>query len=150
MVECLTYNKNRTVASVRSAFSKNGGNLGESGSVSFLFEKKGIILCSNPSEALEMAAIEAGAENFENVDGNLEISTAPNDFFSVKSAIEEAGAEISLAEIHQSPSTSVAIDDEKTAAQIVRLLTVLEDDDDVSHVFSNVDISSEMLEKVSV
>jgi len=149
LVECLTDNKNRTVASVRSAFSKNGGNLGESGSVAFLFEKKGIIVCTNPSESLEMAAIEAGAENFENADDSLEISTAPSDFFAVKSALEAAGAEISLAEIHQSPMTSVSVTDEKIATPIVRLLTVLEDDDDVSHVFSNADISSEMLEKVT-
>ncbi len=148
LVECLTDNKNRTVASVRSIFSKNGGNLGESGSVAFLFEKKGVIVCENPNEALEMTAIEAGIENFELHDDSLFLTMAPTDLFSVKSALENFGAEISLAEIRKNPITSVEITDEAIAAQVVRLLTLLEDDDDVSQVFSNADISQEILEKM--
>jgi len=149
LVECLTDNKNRTVSSVRSTFTKNGGNLGESGSVAFLFETKGVIEITNPSDDLEMAAIDAGAENLENADGILEIFTAPKDLFAVKSALEKAGAEISVAEIRRNPTTEVKITDEKTAAQIFKLLSALEENDDVSNVFSNADISAELLEKVA-
>lgn len=148
LVSILTDNKNRTVSNVRMAFSKHGGNLGEPGSVAFLFHKKGVILISNPDENLELVAIDAGAEDVKEDNGTLEVIADPKGFFAIKKALEDAGAEIDSAEIKLIPSTTVAIDDEETARKVVRLVQALEDDDDVSNVAANFDIPEEILEKV--
>ena len=148
LVSTLTDNKNRTVSSIRSIFSKNGGNLGESGSVAFMFQKKGIIVISNPSENLEMVAIENGAEDVIIEDKHLEVTTDWTDIFSVKKALEDAGSEIESAEITLIPENTIQISDEQSAQKIVRLLNLLEDDEDVSGVASNVDIPAEILEKL--
>lgn len=148
LVETLTDNKNRTVSSVRSTFSKNGGNMGESGSVAFMFSKKGVILVSNPNEDIEMAAIEAGAEDVIEEDGFLEITTSAPDVFAIKKTLEEAGAEIESAEAKLVPANTVAVDDETTARKVMNLIQTLEDNDDVSNVASNVDIPVEIMEKI--
>lgn len=149
LVSAFTDNKNRTVSSIRSIFSKNGGNLGESGSVAFMFQKKGIIVVSNPSEEIEMVAIEAGAEDVVMEDGFLEVSTGPTDLFTVKKALEESGAEIESAEVSLVPENTIEITDEATAQKIMRLIHLLEDDEDVSNVAANFDIPQEILEKIS-
>jgi len=148
LVECLTDNKNRTVASVRSTFSKNGGNLGESGSVAFLFSKKGIILVENPSEELEMIAIEAEAEDVEITEDTLEVTTDHTHLFAVKKALEEAGAQIRSAEFQLIPSTTVEISDEIAAGKVIHLVQALEENEDVTSVSANFDIPEEVLEKV--
>lgn len=148
LVSTLSDNKNRTVANIRAIFSKNGGNLGESGSVAFLFNKKGIILIGNASEELEMAAIEAGAEDVLAEEGSLEVITDPKQFFTVKKALEEAGAEISGAEIRLNPINTVTVTDEEAAKKILRLMQLLEDDDDVSNVAANFDIPEALLERL--
>ena len=148
LVNTLTDNKNRTVASVRSIFTKCGGNLGESGSVAFLFDKKGVISVANGSDELELIAIDAGAEDVEAEGGKLEVTTDPKAFFAVKKTLEDAGAQIEHAEIRLIPQTTVTITDEATAKKIVNLVQLLEDDDDVSSVSANFDIPEEVLEKV--
>lgn len=148
LVSTLSDNKNRTVQNIRAIFGKHNGNLGESGSVAFLFDKKGVIVVSNASEDLELVAIDAGAEDVQVEDGNLEITTGAKELFVVKTALEEAGATIEHAEIRLIPQTTVEITDEATAKKIISLVQALEDDDDVSNVSANFDISEELLDKV--
>lgn len=148
LVSTLSDNKNRTVANIRAIFSKNGGNLGESGSVGFLFNKRGIIVIDNPSDEIEMISIEAGAEDVQSDGSILEVITEPKQLFHVKKTLEEGGAAISNAEIRLIPATTVAINDEETAKKIVRLMQLLEDDDDVSNVAANFEIPDELLERI--
>lgn len=148
LVSTLSDNKNRTVQNIRAIFSKHNGNLGESGSVAFLFDKKGVIIVSNASDELELTAIDAGAEDVQTEGGSLEITTGPKEFFAIKKALEEAGAEIENAEIRLIPQTTVAITDESTAKKVINLIQALEDDDDVSSVAANFDIAEDILEKV--
>jgi len=150
LVEVLTDNRNRTVAEVRHAFSKAGGNLGTDGSVAYLFEKKGsLVFADDPDEEQIMeAALEAGAEDVEaQDDGSVEVTTAPEDFNSVKDAMNEAGLQPSDSEVTMVPSTSVELD-KNGAEKIVRLTDTLEDLDDVQNVYSNADIPDEILEQL--
>jgi YebC/PmpR family DNA-binding regulatory protein len=147
MVDCMTDNKNRTVAEVRHAFSKCGGNLGTDGSVSYLFNKVGLI--SYPSgmdeDALMEAALEAGAEDVvSNEDGSIDIITAADDLVDVKEALVSANLEPENAEVTMQASTSSALE-QKGAETMLRLLDMLEDLDDVQKVYSNADISEEVL-----
>jgi len=139
MVECLTDNKNRTVASVRHAFKKAGGNLGTSGSVSWMFEKKGIIVLnkSDKDEEVEEKAIEAGAEDIKDMDEVLVIETAPEDFNSVLESISAIeGIEILESNIQLVATNESDVDDE-TAEKVEHLIEVLEDIDDVQNVIHN-------------
>lgn len=142
IVECLTENKNRTAANVRHAFSKNGGNMGTSGCVSFLFDKKGQILVdmdgSCDEETLMMAALDAGAEDVNAEDGTCEIITAPEDFSAVYGALEAAGIPMAEAQVTMIPQTSVQLSEEM-AVSMEKLLDMLEDDDDVQDVWHNWD-----------
>ena len=147
MVDCMTDNRNRTVAEVRHAFSKCGGNLGTSGSVAYLFTKAGSL--NYPTDVDEdkvmEVALEAGADDvLSNADGSLEVLTAPEVFVDVKEAMQSAGLEPEQAEVTMRPSTSVdiGVDD---AQKMVRLLEMLEDLDDVQNVYSNADISDDIL-----
>jgi YebC/PmpR family DNA-binding regulatory protein len=147
MVECLTDNRNRTVADVRHAFAKYGGNLGADGSVAYLFNKVGQI--SFPTEVDEdrimEAAIEAGAEDVvTNEDGALDVLTDPADFEAVKAALEGAGLQAELAEVTMRASTNSTLG-EKEAESMLKLLEILEDLDDVQNVYSNADIPDEIL-----
>ncbi|MCT4591909.1 MAG: YebC/PmpR family DNA-binding transcriptional regulator [Candidatus Gracilibacteria bacterium] len=148
-VKTITDNRNRTVASVRSAFSKNGGNLGSSGSVAFMFHNKGLIEIKNPSEDLEMVAIENNADDIKEENGTAEVICDPKEFTVLKKALEEAGADIYHAEVTMIPETTVRIEDEGKAKQIMKLVSALEDDDDVSSVHANFDIPEEILEKIA-
>jgi YebC/PmpR family DNA-binding regulatory protein len=148
LVECLTDNKNRTVAEVRHCFGKYGGNLGESGCVAWMFKKKGLILVANDvieEDDLMEVALENGAEDMKNDESNYEISTAVEDFDSVLQAIKDKNIETMSAEIAMLPSTFVKLEG-KQAQQMLKLTEKLEDLDDVQNVWSNFDISEEEIE----
>ena len=148
IVESMTDNNNRTVAEVRHAFSKAGGNLGTDGSVSYLFIKKGLIQLSNNTslEQVMEVAIEAGAEDIEeNSDQSITISTLPEDFDPVKKALIDKEIETLESEISLVPETSVSTDLE-TSIKIYKLLEALEDLDDTQNVHSNADFPEEIVE----
>jgi YebC/PmpR family DNA-binding regulatory protein len=149
LIETLTDNKNRTVSDVRHALSKCGGNLGANGSVSYLFEKKGMITFSTEgldTDALMEAALEAGAEDVLEEEATVDVVTAPADFATVKASLESASFESSEAEISMEPTTMVALAG-KNAEQMLRLADTLEDLDDVQSFYANFDISDEEMAK---
>ncbi|MDM8558577.1 YebC/PmpR family DNA-binding transcriptional regulator [Candidatus Parabeggiatoa sp. HSG14] len=147
IVDCMTDNRNRTVADVRHAFSKCGGNLGTSGSVAYLFEKAGLISFSpgsNEDQIMEIA-LEAGAQDIvSNDDDSIDVLTTPDDFYLVKEAMEKAKLSSSQAEVTMRASTNIALD-LNNAGKMLRLLDMLEDLDDVQQVYSNADISDEIM-----
>ena len=150
-LEALTDNRNRTAADVRSAFTKNDGNLGESGSVAWLFERKGVILVdgSADEDELMLTAADAGAEDIEQDESSFRVTTAPEALHAVRAGLEEAGFSIESAEATMVPKTSVEIDDEAMARKVVRLMDELEENDDVQAVYSNFDIPEQVLEAVA-
>ena len=143
-VQILTDNRNRASSDVRSTFSRNGGNLGEPGSVSYLFEQKGYLLVAGGEDEVMLAALEAGAEDVRESDGLFEVSCAASDYPAVKAALTDAGLSIEDAEVTQLPSTTVPVD-EKTAPKVLRLIDALEDLDDVQNVYSNFDIADDVM-----
>ncbi len=147
MVECLTDNRNRTVAEVRHAFSKSGGNLGTDGSVAYLFSKIGMLTYPSGSDedAIMEAALEAGAEDVVgNDDGSVDVTTSPESFTEVKEAMIAAGFEPEMAEVTMQPSTNVELELED-AEKVMRLVDMLEDLDDVQNVYNNADFSDEVM-----
>ncbi len=137
LVECATDNRNRTVAEVRHAFSKAGGNLGTDGSVAYLFNKQGSIVFSGvDEEAIMDVALEAGAEDIEAEDGMVEVITPFEDYFSVLEALKGAGFEPEMDEIVQRATTEVELDGE-SSEKIMRMVDALEELDDVQNVFTN-------------
>ena len=141
IVEAATDNKNRTAADVRHAFDKAGGNLGTTGCVSYLFNKKGIIVIEKENTSIEeeelmMLAIDAGAEDFQSYDEVYEITTEPSNFAEVREKLEEAGLEFLEAEVQMVPTTTVELD-EKGVEKMERLIERLEDLDDVSNIYHN-------------
>jgi len=152
LVDCMTDNKNRTVADIRHYFSKSGGNLGESGCVSWMFTKKGTILVDkediNEEELMEKA-LEAGAEDVVEEDNVFQVVTSPDDFEDVREALEADGVKFIEAAVAMVPQNTVDITDEKTAGQILTLLERLEDHDDVQNVYANFDIPDDIMESVS-
>ncbi len=141
IVEAATDNKNRTAADVRHAFDKSGGNLGTSGCVSYMFNKKGIMVIEKEStsmdeEELMMLAIEAGAEDFQSLEEVYEITTDPSDFTTVREKLEAEELVFLEAEVQMVPTTTVALD-EKGVEKMERLMERLEDLDDVSNVYHN-------------
>ena len=152
MVEIMTDNKNRTAAEIRHAFTKNNGNLGESGCVAWMFEKKGTIVYEKSSadeEKLMDVALEAGAEDIKDDDSNLIIMTDTKEFYSVKDKIDqiEGLPKYILAEITMVPQNTVKLEG-KHAEQMIRLMEVLEDSDDVQNVYANFDIPESEMEKL--
>ncbi len=145
LVECLSDNKNRTVADVRHAFTKAGGNLGTSGSVSYLFSKKGVIeFESGDEEKIMDLALEAGAEDVvADDDGSIEVTTDPSSFGEVLDAIEKAGIKYSSAKVSMIPSTEAELDADH-AQKFLNLIDALEDLDDVQQVYHNGNISDEV------
>ena len=151
MVECLTDNRNRTVAEVRHAFSKAGGNLGTDGSVAYLFNKVGVLSYSDSvdEDAVMEAALDAGADDVvSHEDGTLDVVTTPEDYFSVKEAMTEAQLIPEVSEVTRQATTATVLD-VKTAEQMLRLIDRLEDLDDVQNVFSNADISEEVMAQLN-
>jgi YebC/PmpR family DNA-binding regulatory protein len=150
-LEALTDNRNRTAADVRAAFTKSDGNLGESGSVAWLFERKGVILVegSADEDELMLTAADAGAEDVEDDESTFRVTTAPENLHAVRAALEQAGVTIESAESTMVPKTFVAIGDEAMARKVVRLMDDLEENDDVQAVYSNFDIPERVLEAVA-
>ena len=150
MVDCLTDNRNRTVAEVRHAFTKAGGNLGTDGSVAYLFSKIGLMSYSNECDEDTMmeAALEAGAEDIvTHDDGSIEVVTAAEEFTSVKEAMIAAGHPPEMGEITMQPSMTVSLELDD-AEKILRLVDNLEDLDDVQNVYSNADFSDEVMSQL--
>ena len=143
IVEVLTDNKNRSAANVRSAFTKGGGNMGTSGCVSFMFDEKGQIIIEKTddidAEELEMAAIEAGAEDISEEEDSFEILTAPEDFSSVREALEAAGFEMAEAGVSMIPQTYTGLNEDDDIKKMNKLLDMLDEDDDVKNVYHNWD-----------
>ncbi|MEW6117834.1 MAG: YebC/PmpR family DNA-binding transcriptional regulator [Nitrospirota bacterium] len=147
LIETLSDNKNRTVSEIRHILSKNGGSLGESGCVAWMFEKKGYILVEKAKadeDTLMSLVLDAGAEDMKNdpKEDSYEIITAPDQMEAVKEAITKGGIAVSLAEITMLPKTYVPLEGQ-TSEQMVRLIDALEDNDDVQNVYSNFDITDE-------
>ncbi len=150
LIDTLTDNKNRTVAEIRSILSKGGGNFGETGSVGWMFDMKGLILIDKKGvdeDQLMGIALEAGAEDFGESDGDIEIKTSPHDFERVKEAVAAKGLKIKYGEVTMVPQTTVKLEGDK-AKQMLRLIDNLEDNDDVQKVYANFDIDESELEDI--
>ena len=144
IVEVLTDNRNRAAANVRNAFTKGGGNMGNSGCVSFMFDEKGLIVIDKEEidmdeEELMMAALDAGAEDFAAEEDSYEITTAPDDFSAVRETLEAAGIPMASAEVTMIPQTYTELTDEEDIKKMNKLLEMLEDDDDVQNTYHNWD-----------
>jgi YebC/PmpR family DNA-binding regulatory protein len=152
LIQVLTDNKNRTTSELRHLMTKYGGNLGEAGCVAWMFQAKGLVTIPRSAvteDRLLEIALEAGADDVDtSSDDVFEVYTNPADFDSVQKAVEGAGITPLGVELARVPSTIVGIDDEKTGEQLLKLLEFLEEHDDVQKVFSNFDISDEMMEKL--
>ncbi len=147
MVDCMTDNRNRTVAEVRHVFSKRGGNMGTDGCVAFMFNQKGIIsLASGPDEdAVMEVALEAGAEDIvTNDDGSIDVFTTPDDYATVKDALDAAGFEVQSAEVTMHPDNTVSLDLDD-AEKAIAMIDAFEELDDVQQVYSNADFSDEVM-----
>ena len=144
IVDALTDNKNRTASNVRNAFTKGSGNVGTPGCVSFMFDKKGQIIvakeeCEMDADDLMMTALDAGAEDFVEEEDSFEIITAPDDFSAVREALEKAGIPLVEAQIAMIPQTYVELTDDQAIKDLHRTLDLLDDDDDVTDVWTNWD-----------
>jgi YebC/PmpR family DNA-binding regulatory protein len=153
IVEALTDNRNRTSADLRSAFNKNGGTMGESNSVAFQFNRVGaIVYPPSAASADDMmdAAIEAGAEDVESDEAGHEVTTAIDQLFAVRDALEARFGAPDSAKLDWRPSVTITVDDEERAAALVKLLDALEENDDVQTVYSNADIPDAVMERLAV
>lgn len=152
LVETMTDNKNRTVADVRHYFSKSGGNLGESGCVGWMFDKKGVIVvdkeAASEEELLDLA-LESGAEDVVEEDSAFQVITAPEDLDNVVENLARADLKYVEASVTMVPKSTVEVADEKTARSLLKLLENLEDHDDVQKVHANFDIADELMEAIS-
>ncbi len=149
IAEALTDNKNRTASDVRHTFAKFGGNLGTSGAVAWQFERRGVVLVAADGvdeDELFLAAADGGAEDLEQDGDAFQVTSAPEALATVREAIQAAGFTIESAELAMLPKTTVAIDDEGKARQLMRLIDALEDNDDVQEVYANFDIPEQVLE----
>ena len=148
LIEALTDNRNRTAQDVRHAFTRNGGSLGESGTVAWQFTRKGVIVVEKAvaphEERLLELALEAGAEDLSDSESSWDIVTAPQDFKAVRNALEAAGVPIFSAELSMLPQTAIRVEGTE-ATQVLRLIEALEDLDDVQNVYANFDIPEEVM-----
>jgi len=152
LVEALTDNRNRTASDVRHLFTKFGGNLGATGAVAWQFERRGVVLV--PADGIDedelvLTAADAGAEDVERDGSTFVVSSSPDELMQVREALEAAGLELESVGLSMVPKTTVAIADESTAKQVVRLVEGLEDNDDVQDVYANFDIPEAVLEAVA-
>ena len=150
LIEAMTDNRNRTGADIRHLLTKHGGNLGEPGSVSYLFDKRGVIVvdAARYDEDDLMAAIDAGALDISLDDDVFEVITEPTDLVAVRTALQDAGVEIESAELAQLPKSRVPVD-ESEAGRLMKLIDGLEESDDVSSVHANYDVDSAVLERIA-
>ncbi len=150
LLEVLTDNKNRAVADLRHLLERSGGNLGEAGCVSWMFSKKGLFIFQRDQvdeEKLFEVALEAGADDIKEDEQELEVTTEPSEFEEVKTAIDNAGLKYIFAEITMIPKTTVKLEG-KSAQQMLTLMELLEDNEDISHVYANFDIPDEVMEAI--
>jgi len=151
LVEALTDNRNRTAADVRAAFAKHEGNLGGSGAVAWLFERRGVILVDADrfdEDDVTLAAAEGGADDVALDGSSFSVTCSPEALSDVRQALEDAGIEVDSAELTMVPKTTVELDDENSAKKTLRLIDALEDSDDVQEVYSNFDIPETVMEAV--
>jgi len=151
MMDCLTDNRNRTVAAVRNVFTKRGGNMGTDGSVAYLFNKKGIIsfAAGTDEDELMEVALESGAEDIvTNDDGTIDVFTAAEDYSAVKDALDAANLESTSAEVTMHPETSVTLD-VKDAEKALAMIDAFEDLDDVQDVYTNADFTDEVMAELN-
>jgi YebC/PmpR family DNA-binding regulatory protein len=151
LVEALTDNRNRTAAEVRHAFDKHEGNLGTSGAVAWLFERRAVVLVPADGvdeDELMLAAADGGADDVTLDGSSFEVVAAPENLAAVREAVETAGFAVESAQVTMLPKTTVSIDEEGAARKIVRLMDTLEDNDDVQDVYANFDIPERVLETV--
>jgi YebC/PmpR family DNA-binding regulatory protein len=151
-VEALTDNRNRTAAEVRHVFAKHEGNLGTSGAVAWLFERKGVLIV--PADGVDeedvmLVAADGGAEDVELDASSFQVISAPDDLAAVRAALDEAGIAYDSAELTMLPKTTVSVEDESSAKKLVRLMDALEDNDDIQAVYANFDIPEGILERVA-
>ncbi len=150
IVECLTDNRNRTGADVRSIFAKNGGSTAEPGAVAWQFERKGVMQVPTAvgEDDLMLVAVDAGAEDIKDAGDSWEVTTAPGDLGAVRSALDEAGIRYDSAELTMMPTNIVPLDNEADAKRVLRVIDLLEDLDDVQNVYANFDLPNRILELV--
>jgi YebC/PmpR family DNA-binding regulatory protein len=151
-VEALTDNRNRTAADVRHVFAKHEGNLGTSGAVAWLFERKGVLIVPADGvdeEDLMLVAADGGAEDVELDGSSFQVISAPDDLAALRAALDEAGIAYESAELTMLPKTTVSVEDESSAKKLVRLMDALEDNDDIQAVYANFDIPEGILERVA-
>ena len=150
LIEIMTDNRNRTAPEIRHIFSRRGGNMGESGCVSWMFKRKGYFTLEKqshlpPEDELMTLALDSGAEDFNEEDNTYVITTAPEDFETMRNAFQEKGIEFTSAEVTMAPENTIRIENAEEAAKLLRLLEALEDHDDVQNVYANFDISEEVM-----
>ena len=155
LIECLTDNKNRAAMEVRTVMNRNGGSMADAGSVSYLFNRKGVVIVPQSQDSREVgeddvleATLDAGAEEVNDLGESFEVISEASDLFTVRSALQNAGIDYDSAEASFLPSMSIELDDGKAAGAVLRLVDALEDLDDVQNVFGNFDVSDEVLESV--
>jgi len=151
LVECLTDNRNRAAADVRTALTRNGGTMADPGSVSYMFHRQGVVLVAKKEGVTEddvlMAVLDAGAENVEDLGDSFEVTSEPHDLVAVRSAVADAGLEYESAEVAFLPAVEVPLDEDQ-AKRVFRLIDALEDSDDVQDVYANYSVSDEVMEKL--
>ncbi|KIH97409.1 transcriptional regulator [Streptomonospora alba] len=150
LVECLTDNRNRATSEVRMAVTRNGGSMGDAGSVSYLFTRKGVVIVSKDSaseDEVTLAVVEAGGEDVNDLGESFEIVSEPNEIVNVRTALQEAGIEYDSAEVSFLPSVEVQVD-ENDAKKVMRVVDALEDSDDVQNVYTNADIPDDVMAKI--
>ncbi|MBQ2700857.1 MAG: YebC/PmpR family DNA-binding transcriptional regulator [Clostridia bacterium] len=147
IVEVITDNRNRAASDIRHCFAKNGGNLGTTGSVNYMFDEKGLIVIERTPDSDEdevmMMALDAGAEDMKALDDAFEIYTAPNDFSAVRENLENQGMTFLSAEVQMIPQNTVAIEDPEVLKNVQKLLEMLDDNDDVQEVYHNAELPEE-------
>ena len=147
-VQILTDNRNRAASDVRSTFTRHNGNLGEPGSVGYLFEQKGLIVATGSEDEVMLGALDAGAEDVREAgEETFEVITDPSDLQAIRKQMESAGLDVESADVTQLPSNTVPVDESK-ARQLLRLIEALDDLDDVQAVFANFDIDDDVMERV--
>jgi len=151
-VECLTDNRNRTTAEIKNIFSRNGGSMAEPGAVAWQFERKGVIMVPKAAASeddLMLAALEAGAEDIADQGDTWQVTTPPTEVAAVRDALGEAGIEVASFDLTMLPTSTIALDDESSAKQVLRVIDALEDHDDVQNVYANFEISDEEMARLT-
>jgi len=150
LIECLTDNRNRAATEVRTALTRNGGTFADAGSVSYLFNRKGVVIVPKGSwseDDLMMAVLDAGAEEINDLGDSFEVVSEPGDLVGVRTALQDAGIEYDSAETSLVPTMTVPVDEE-AARKVFKLIDVLEDCDDVQNIYANFDVSDDIMEKI--